>query len=44
MTLPVREGFADVMHELQQLRQDTEYTESGLDHLNISWEGQLVGR
>ena len=27
MFLPIREGIAEVLHELQQLRQDTEYTE-----------------
>ena len=27
MFLPIREGIAEVLHELQELRQDTEYME-----------------
>ena len=27
MFLPIREGIAEVLHELKQLRKDTEHTE-----------------
>ena len=44
MFLPIREGIAEVLHELKQLRKDTEHTEGWPNDLEISWEKLLAGR
>ena len=43
MFLPIREGIAEVWHELEQLRKDTEHTEGWAESFGLSWENILAG-
>ena len=44
MLLPIREGIAQVLHELKQLHEDTEHTREWAELFGNQLGGLLVGR